>query len=379
MKILVIFGSRSTEHDVSIISALTVIEQFDKMKKYQVSPLYITRSGTWELGGNLADIEAHRKRTAKGKEVQIQFTKNKKLTLKEAGFFGKTHIFDLVIPIMHGLNGEDGTLQGVLELAQVPYTGSGVLGSALGMDKIAMKNILKSYSVPQVKYVAFYRNDYQLQPEQTLQKITDHLQFPIFVKPANLGSSIGISRTTNKQDLENAIEVAAHYDSRIICEEGVDNLMEINCAVRGDATTQEASLLEEPITFQDFLTFEEKYINSGGTMQGIKSKVKIPAKLPKENMTEQIQDAAKLVFKALNCSGAARVDFLINTKENTFYVNEINTIPGSLQMHLWEKSGIGSDILLEGMIETALQREREKERNSFAFDSDILSRGSAKK
>jgi D-alanine-D-alanine ligase len=242
-----------------------------------------------------------------------------------------------------------------------------------------MKNILKSYHVPQVKYVAFYRNDYQLQPEQTLQKIVDDLHFPIFVKPANLGSSIGISRATNKQELENAIEVAAHYDSQIICEEGVDNLMEINCAVRGDTTLQESSLLEEPVTFEDFLTFEEKYINSGGTMQGLKSKVKIPAKLPEESMTEKIQDAAKLVFKALNCAGAARVDFLVDTKANTFYVNEINTIPGSLQAHLWEKSDVGFDSLLEGMIETALQREREKERNSFAFDSDILSRGSSKK
>ena len=379
MNIAVIFGSRSTEHDVSIISGLTVIENLVKVEKYNVTPLYITKEGEWQVGGNLADIEEHRRRNAKGKTAHVVFTNNKKLTLKEEGFFGKTHEFDVVMPILHGMNGEDGTLQGLLELVGVPYTGPSVLGSALGMDKVAMKDILLSHSIPLVGYASFYRHDWELQPDQTIEKILEQVDYPIFVKPANLGSSIGISRVDKREDLENAIEVAAHYDSRIICESGVKNLQEINCAVRGTAARQEASLLEEPVTFEDFLTFEEKYINSGGTMQGVKSKVKIPAQLPAESMTEDIQECAKKVFKVLDCAGACRIDFLVDTESKQFYVNEINTIPGSLQHHLWEKSDVSFQELLEGMIEDALQREREKDKNSFAFSSEILDRGEMKK
>lgn len=374
MNILVVFGSRSTEHDVSIISGITVIEALEKITKYQVTPLYITKNGEWELGGNLADIEAHRKRTAKGKKVSVQFLPNKKLNVKEDGLFGKKHSFDVVVPILHGMNGEDGTLQGVFELAGVPYTGPAVLGSALGMDKIAMKDILLSHSIPLVGYYSLYRHDWELRPDYTIDKILEHVQFPIFVKPANLGSSIGISRVDKKEDLANALDVAAYYDSRIICESGVKNLQEINCAVRGTPAKQEASLLEEPITFEDFLTFEEKYINSGGTMQGVKSKVKIPAQLPTQSMTKEIQECAKKVFTVLNCAGACRIDFLVDTENKKFYVNEINTIPGSLQYHLWEKSGVSFQQLLEGMIEDAIQREREKSKNSFAFQSEILNR-----
>jgi len=379
MNIAVIFGSRSTEHDVSIISGLTVVKELHKLSEHTVEIIYISKEGTWEIGGNLNNIEYFRKNEAKGKEIQLLFTKDKKFTVKEKGLFGKTHIFDLVMPITHGMNGEDGTLQGLLEMTGVPYTGSKVLGSALGMDKIAMKDILSSHKLPQVKYVSFYRNDWQLQPDDVSQHILQSLQFPIFIKPANLGSSIGITRATDKESLEQAIEVACYYDSRVICEEGVEDLQEINCAVRGNSTEQKASLLEEPVTFQDFLTFEEKYINSGGTMQGIKSKVKIPAQLPNEKMTEEIQEAAKQVFKVLNCSGIARIDFLVDKQKKCFYVNEINTIPGSLQNHLWKESGISFSQLLEDFIENALDSQREKEKNSFAFQSNILQKGEMKK
>jgi D-alanine-D-alanine ligase len=379
MKIAVTFGSRSTEHDVSIISGITILKELQENSNHEVLPLYITKKGIWEIGGNLEEIENHRKGKAKGKQVSLIFSNNKKLTLKENGFFGKVHEIDFVMPIMHGMNGEDGTLQGVLEMSQVPYAGPGVLGSALGMDKIAMKDILKSHNLPLVPYVSFYRNDWQLQPDNIIEDITKKISFPIFVKPANLGSSIGISKAKDKDELENAIEVAAHYDSRIICEQGIEDLQEINCAIVGNPANNETSLLEEPISYEDFLNFEEKYINSGGTMQGVKSKVKIPAELPEEKMTEEIQSAAKKVFKILDCSGVSRVDFLVDTKNKKFYINEINTIPGSLQSHLWEKSGFKLIDILKRMIEDGLEREREKEKNSFAFHSEILSSGNMKK
>lgn len=379
MKIGVFFGSRSTEHDVSIISAINVINELRKHQNYQITPVYINRSGQFEVGENLDNLEAHQQINAKGKEVSIEFSNKKVLILKEKGIFGKRHEIELAFLVMHGMNGEDGTLQGLMELAQIPYTGSGVLGSALGMDKIAMKDVLKSNNLPLVPYLSFRRHDWQENEQEILKRIVNKLSFPIFVKPANLGSSIGISKAKNEEELAFAIEVASNYDSRIICEEGIDDLQEINCAIIGPNSDPESSLLEEPITYRDFLTFDEKYINQGGTMQGVKSKVKIPAPLASEELAEEISLAAKKTFQVLNCSGIARVDFLVNTKTNEFFVNEINTIPGSLQQHLFEKSGIPGKLLVEKIIETALEREREKEKNIFAFRSEILLKGSTKK
>jgi D-alanine-D-alanine ligase len=379
MKILVMFGSRSTEHDVSIISALTVYKALEETKKYELSPLYIKKDGSWELGGNLDDIKAHRKNIAKGVSVSVLFDKTKTISLKENKFLGKTHTFDLVIPIFHGLNGEDGSVQGLLELAQVPYTGSSVLGSVLGMDKIIMKDVLKSYNLPIVPYLFLTRNEFLLQGKSILKKITDKLKFPIYVKPANLGSSIGINKTTNLEELENAIEVASFYDERIICEEGIEELQEINCAVRSKENKIETSLLEEPITYKDFLSFEEKYINQGGTMHGVKSKVKIPAVLPNPSLATKIENTSKQIFKIFNLKGVIRIDYLINLKNNEVFINEINTIPGSLQYHLWEKSGVSFTDLLEDLIKEAIFKEKEKIKSSFAFTSEILLSGNMKK
>jgi len=379
MKIAVIFGSRTTEHDVSIISGLEVFSELQKNKKYQPLPVYIRADGTWEIGGNLADIEAHKQKKAKGKPVSLIFNNNKTLLLQERGFFGKKHAIDLVFPVMHGLNGEDGTLQGVLEMAQVPYTCSGVLSSALGMDKVVMKEILEKYQIPLVKYEYFIREEWEQDPESILKNLEKNLKFPIFVKPANLGSSIGISKATNLDELKKAIEIASYYDDKILCEEGIENLQEINCSVYGTPTENFPSLLEEPLSYQEFLTFEEKYINDGGSMQGVKSKVKIPAPINNPQTEKKITQTAQKTFQILHCFGTARIDFLVNKKNNQFYVNEINMIPGSLQKHLWEKSGLKFADLLKKLIQIALKRARDLEKNSFSFNSNILIAGNSKK
>jgi D-alanine-D-alanine ligase len=379
MKIAVLFGSRSTEHDVSIITAQTVIEVLKTDPNYEVYPVYVQKNGEFQGGGNLDSIQAFRAGEAKGENIYLDLTSIKKLCFKEKKFFGKTHICDIALPLFHGVNGEDGAIQGIFEMLRVPYIGSNILGSALGMDKIAMKQVLSSYNIPITPYVSFTKDDYLLQPDKVLQEIENGLKYPVFIKPANLGSSIGINKALSKKDLESSIEVALHYDSRVICEQGIEDLQEINCAVRGDLFQTETSLLEEPITYKDFLTFEEKYINQGGTMQGVKSKVKIPAELPEENMTEEIQKCAQEVFKILHCSGIARVDFLIDIKQKKFFVNEINTIPGGLQGHLWEKSGTPLLKVLKEAIDTAISRERKKEKNTFVFASEILTKGNIKK
>ena len=273
-------------------------------------------------------------------------------------------------------SGEDGTLQGLLDLANIPYVGSGVLGSAVGMDKILMKSVFEGNQLPIIKYTYFLREEWVNNQEIIIEKIEAKLKYPLFVKPSNLGSSIGISKAKDKEGLIKAIEIAIFYDRRIIVEEGVENILEINCSVLGSGNKLEASVCEQPVSWQEFLTFEDKYL------RGAKSKTEIgmsnmerqiPAPISDE-LTTLIKELAITSFKALDCRGVARVDLIIDKDTNTPYINEINTIPGSFSFYLWEPSGLKYKKLIDKLIEIAIEVNIDKNKNIYCYDSQILSK-----
>ncbi len=376
----VIFGGKSVEHDVSIVSAQIVMEGLRKSGKYEIAPIYITKKGNWICDKKLQTLEAFEKLKLKESFISkkekiyelLDSSLDQLVILKERkGLFIRKIIqkIDVAFPVMHGTFGEDGSLQGFLEMLQVPYVGCGVLASSLAMDKVITKTVFQANNIPIVKYLWFLKRDWQKDPEKIYQKIEKELKYPIFVKPANLGSSIGISRAMDRKQLSFAFEVATQYDTKIIAEEGIVNLMEINCAILGNESPV-ASVLEQPISCKEFLTFDEKYLNKGGTMKGIKSKVKIPAPLPEEKRKE-IQELAIRVFKVLNCTGTARIDFLVDQDTEKVYVNEVNPMPGTLQQHLWKASGIDLPKLVDRLINLALERHKERSSLFYTFDSNI--------
>ncbi|MCD5375253.1 D-alanine--D-alanine ligase [Candidatus Gracilibacteria bacterium] len=373
MNIGVIFGSRSTEHDVSITSAYGVTMGLKKNTDHKVFPIYITREGQWIHDPAFIEINSFTTFDAtkyKDTTFNIDFSKTEKLcfTQSSGGMFGKkvSVELDFIFPVLHGMNGEDGTIQGIFDMLQVPYMGPSVQGSAVGMNKIVMKAVFKSIGIPGVKMLTASKGTYN--KEYTLKE----LRMPLIVKPANLGSSIGISKVETADDLDNAVEVALHYDNYIMIEECVQNLMELNCSVseiKGEVVT---TVVEQPIGSTEFLSFEEKYVaDDGGTMQGLKNRVNIPAKISPE-LSDRIRDYCKVIYTNLFCKGGApRIDFLYDSKSGELYVNEINTVPGALQMHLWDKSGYPVGVFLQNLIDTGIEKSLERKVN-IDFDSNII-------
>lgn len=373
MNIWVIFGSRSAEHDVSITSAYAVMSGLKKQTNHKVFPIYITRNGQWIYDPAFIEINAFTSfdvANYKNTKFSIDFSKSKKLCFTQSswGIFGKkvSGQLDFIFPILHGMNGEDGTIQGIFDMLQVPYMGPSVQGSAVGMNKIVMKDVFKSLEIPLVDYLTFTEENYDS------RKVVPSLWFPLIVKPANLWSSIGISKVESEKDLENAVEIAFHYDKNIMIEKCVENLMELNCSVSEVGWEVVTTVVEQPIGSTEFLSFEEKYVSQdGGTMQGLKNRVKIPADIP-EDLATRIQDYCKTIYTNLFCKWwAPRIDFLYNSKSWELYVNEINTIPGALQMHLWEKSGYPVGEFLQNLIDTWVQKSLERKVN-IDFESNII-------
>jgi D-alanine-D-alanine ligase len=373
MNIGVMFGSRSVEHDVAITSAYGVMKGLEKIWKYDIYPIYVSRSGKWIYDKKLIEINAFKDFDEKNyidQEVKIVAWSQKKLILEvgKKGWFSKPEMLeiDFVFPIFHGVNGEDGSIQGLLDMLQVPYMWPSISGSAIGMNKVIMKNMFKSLSLPITKYLVFKKW------EEDIQAIESTIPYPLIVKPANLWSSIGISKVTHQGELKNALEVAFHYDQHAIIEECVPNLMELNCSVSEKDGEIITSLVEQPVSTADFLSFEEKYIASdGGTMQWLKNKVRIPAEIPDE-LTKKIQEYSKIIYAWLFCNGwAPRIDYLYDKVAQKLYVNEINTIPWALQMHLWVKSDMSVTALLENLMAVGFQKAKEKEIN-IDFQSNII-------
>jgi D-alanine-D-alanine ligase len=374
----VIFGGVTCEHDVSIVSGLQLIENANK-SKYEIVPIYIHSDGKWYTGEKLLDANMYKDFEKYEKELKkvIIPPSEKGLLIFEKGLFAKNTFkaLDVVIPAMHGMNGEDGTLQGLLELANIPYTSSSVLGASVGMDKILMKKVFEAHEIPVLPYTYFIRSDWEDDREKVLNDIETKLaKYPLFVKPSNLGSSIGISKAKDREGLIHAIEVAVNYDERILVEVGVESLREINCSALGIKNKVETSVCEEPVSWQEFLTFEEKYLRGGknSKQSGMESMDrKIPANLPEEQ-TKEIEEISKNVFKALNSKGVVRIDFIIDKSTNKVYVNEINTIPGSFAFYLWTPKGMEYSELIDKLVEIALEANAEKNKNNYSFKSDII-------
>ena len=361
-RIGVIFGGRSVEHEVSVITGLQVVENLDK-SKYDVVPIFIDKDGKWLTGDELFDFDNFKKKKLNNlKEVVVTARYNDKKLYSHpetVGFLrkGQEIEIDAVFIALHGTYGEDGTIQGVFDTLNIPYTSGGVLASSVGMDKILMKDVYKSYNLPIVDYTWFFRKKWYDDKKAVLDDIESKLKYPLFIKPSNLGSSVGITKATDRASLEESIEVAVDYDRKIIVEEGVVDPREINCAVLGYDDNVEASLCEEPVGWTDLLTYEDKYVNSNA--KGVKGGGRnIPADLSDEK-TKEIQETAKASFMAIDCKGTARIDFLMD-KEDNIYVNEINTQPGSIGYYLWEPMGIPFSGLLDKLIDIAIKVNKDK-------------------
>ena len=383
IKVGVIFGGPTVEHEVSIISAVQAMKNINQ-EKYEIYPIYVAKDRTWYTGQMLTDIDIYRDfDTLKRYAKKVVLYNNKGLFRLQALNFFRTVVADLdiVLPVVHGNNMEDGTLQGYLELVGVPYVGSNVLGSSLGQDKVIMKQVFQSLDLPIVEYTWFFDNEYYLDKEEIHKKIKK-IGFPVIVKPATLGSSVGITYVKDFEGLDNAINEAISYDNKILIEKAVENLIEVNCSVLGNYESQQTSTLEEVMSTAEFLTYKDKYLGSGKGKLGSKgmagaSRI-IPARLD-EKTTLKIQETAKEAFKALNLSGVCRIDFLIDGKTNKIYINEPNTIPGSLSFYLWEKTDKTYEQLLDEMITIAIKQYKVKHKKTISFDTNILSNFSGTK
>ena len=377
-KVGIIFGGRSVEHEVSVITAMQIIENMDKTK-YKPVAIYIDKEGRWLTGDCFLEFKNYKTNNfVDGKEIIISPNyKDKNLYEKpeKVKLFGKKVLeqIDIAFPAIHGTNGEDGTVQGIFELMDIPYVGSGVLGSSVGMDKILMKDVYKANGLPIVDYHWFYRTRWENEQKEVIQEIEEKLEYPMFVKPANLGSSIGISKAKDKEGLIKSIEVAINYDRKIIIEKAVENPREINCAVMGYDEEVITSLCEEPLGWEDILSFEDKYIKSnekGGKSTG--ERRIIPADI-RDNMREEIEGLAKKAFTTIDARGVARIDFLVDEKEN-IYINEINTLPGSISFYLWEGKGYYFEKLISELINIAIKVHEEKNKNTYSYEANLLNR-----
>jgi D-alanine-D-alanine ligase len=390
LKVGILFGGRSGEHEVSLLSAASVVNAIDKAK-FEVVPIGITKEGRWVTAGHAERLlkgmpPEHEERhlragdpeatpgaavLAKGEAIvvppephQKSLTPFQSEATPARRASDRAIDVDIIFPVLHGTFGEDGTIQGLLELADLPYVGAGVLGSAAGMDKDVMKSLFRAAGLPIVKHVTVLRGDWEEEPAKSEKLVEKSLKFPVFVKPANLGSSVGISKAHNRRELGPAIYEAAKFDRKIVIEQGVggkNKAREIECSVLGN-DHPEASVPGEIVPGKEFYDYSAKYLDEG-------SQLIIPAKLTKSE-TKKIQELAIAAFRAVDCSGLARVDFLMDPKSRKLYINEINTMPGftaiSMYPKLWAASGLRYPDLIEKLIKLGMERHAEKKKNQYS-------------
>lgn len=378
IKVGVIFGGQTVEHEVSIISAVQAMENLNK-DKYEIIPIYIAKNKIWYTGHPLMEVEFYKDFENNKKYVSpvVLCKKGNEFFLqKTKGLFRKEITdLDIILPVVHGNNIEDGTLTGLLETIGIPYVGSHVIGSAIGQDKVIMKQVMESASLPVVDYTWFFDNEY-LEDKDTILKNIKKVGYPVVVKPATLGSSVGITLVKSEKDIESAIEEAISYDNKIVVEHAISNLIEVNSSVLGNYEFQRVTPLEEVMGLDEILSYSDKYL---GGSKGSKSSSKgmastnriIPARISKK-LTEDIQETSKKVFKLFNLSGVCRIDYLIDSKNNKFYVNEPNTCPGSLSFYLWKEAGLSYPELLDEMISIAIKEYKNKQKKVMSFESNIL-------
>ena len=379
IKVGVLFGGKSTEHEISIISAIQAINHLDRTK-YDVLPIYITKNNEFYTGEGIGDIKNYTKLNdllkASTRVILVNDGNKVNVVRYPMKKFGNNVIgeIDVAFPIVHGTNVEDGTLQGFLSMLNIPYVGCDVTSSAVGMDKYVMKTVLKENNIPVLDCLRFTSVDYDFGTEAIIAKVEDKIGYPVIVKPVNLGSSIGISKAADKEELLSALDTAFSFADVILIERAITSLKEINCAVLGDYTDAQASECEEPVNATDILSFEDKYMSGGKGSKGsgmANLSRKIPADIS-EDKREEIRKMAVDAFKCLGCNGVTRIDFMIDTSTDKVYLNEVNTIPGSLSFYLWEPIGLPYAKLLDNMINLAFKRQREQSELTFSFDSNVL-------
>jgi D-alanine-D-alanine ligase len=381
--IAVIFGGRSAEHDVSIITALaSVIKPLELTKQFEIEPIYIAKDGSWYWDQKLKDISLYQTGEIedfmrKAPKTHLLFDDG--LTLvKSSQFAGRKQYkkIDVVFPAMHGTHGEDGELMGILEMANVAYVGCGVAASAVAMDKVLSKQVTQSAGIASTPWVWFYTNDLSTDHSKILKEI-EELNYPLFVKPAHLGSSIGITRVTEKAQLMNALEVAGHYDDRVIVEQAVSNLVEVTLPIIGNQEPIAATLEQPMLHAEDFFDFETKYMQGGkkggqkSGKQGAQGYSKIPAEIP-QSLYDQAVKVGLDVYKTVGCTGISRVDMLIDTKAQKVFFNEINPLPGDLYRHNWQQSGVSTTDLVTKLVGYAEARWQAKQKIATAFSTNYL-------
>ena len=384
IKVGVIFGGETVEHEISIITAVQAMSFIDTTK-YEVVPIYISKDRNWYTGELLKDMSSYKNLNdipMVAKEVTLTKKDDKFILQKKRGLFkGIANTIDVAFPIVHGKGVEDGSLSGYLDTIGIPYVGPGVLGAALGQDKVVQKQVMKESGVPVVDYTWFYDHEYQDDEEKVLKEI-EKLGYPVIVKPARLGSSVGIEVAKNEDEAREAIEEAIKYDEKIVVEAMVKNLVEVDCAVLGNSEEMECSLIGEMLTDNDFLTFEDKYIGESGCKKGgakgnnggkvTTSGFKIPADLDKK-LEEEIYEVSKKAFRCLNLKGVTRFDFLVDSKAKKVYVNEPNTIPGCLAFFFYTPKGKKYPQLLDELIKGAIKDYKDSKKKVTSFDSNVLS------
>lgn len=380
----VFFGGKSVEHEVSIISALQVIENLDK-EKYDIVPIYISKDNKFYSSEFLSDINRYKdldEIVRLSDEVYFTHENGSLLVNKKDGLLKKVLFkIDIVFPVVHGLNVEDGTLEGFLEMYNIPYVGCDVCSSAVGMNKIIFKKVLESSNIPVVEYDTLNISEFEQDSKKAFEKIKDKLSLPIIVKPANLGSSVGIEIIKDEKEFVPKMQQVFEFCENVLIERCITNLREINCSVVGDFSSQEVSVLEEPIKEDEILSYKDKYLGNGkggklskmgGKSSGMASLTrKIPAQLDKDQ-EDEIYNLAKNTFKLLNCEGISRIDFIIDGDNNKIYVNEINTIPGSLSFYLWEPKGVKFSELLDKAIRIAIKRQERRNKITYSTNVNIL-------
>lgn len=385
--IAVIFGGRSAEHDVSIVTAIaSIIRPLELSRKYRVEAVYIAKNGAWFWDDKLKDIKLFtsgdiERFTARTHPASVQLDGGLTLT-RSSGLAGrKQHRkIDVAFPAMHGTYGEDGALMGMLDMAGVPYVGCGLEASALAMNKVLSKQIADAHGIPVSKFLSFTSTELEQSPAGALQRIKKELKFPLFIKPAHLGSSIGMSRAKDDTELRNGLEVAARYDNAIIVEEAVQNLIEVTLPIMGNHDLTPAYLEQPMVQAEDFFDFDTKYMSQGGgkkmgkgagSKQGAQGYSIIPANLP-DALYRKAENIGLSVYKALGCTGTARVDMLIDNKTKEVYFNEVNPLPGSLYAHNWRKKGVSNVELVTRLVELAEQRAHERQTLSTVFSTSFL-------
>lgn len=371
--IAVIFGGKSPEHDVSIITALTSIIKPLEILGYNVMPIYITKTGRWVADKKLKDVKTYQngliEKLIKKHSPEISFGKVFRI--------GKINI-DLVFPAMHGAYGEDGSLMGLLRLANVPFVGCDMESSVVAMNKILAKQIANENKIPTSKFVNFTREEFETDRKRVVETVKKELKFPVFVKPPHLGSSIGITKVNKLSDLENALEVAAYYDNQILIEEGINNLIEVTLPIIGNNELT-LGLVERPLNHgEDFFDFDTKYMQGGkkgkggkGGKSGTHGYSELPAKLPKKLYTE-CERVATDIYRTVGLSGISRIDMLIDEKSGKVYFNEINTLPGGLYAHNFAKNGLSNVELVEELLKFAQEKFNENQKITTTFDTNYL-------